>query len=82
LSQEGLEGVEDVLPDENGPVVLRVIEESAEHRSRRERETDRFHITSHPLHCPGEGKTKPDESSPGTLCFVIIKPAKSVVAQA
>jgi len=33
-----------------------VIEESAEHRSRRERETDRVHITSHPLHCPGRGR--------------------------
>ena len=28
--------------------MLRVIEESVEHRSRRERETDRVHITSHP----------------------------------
>jgi hypothetical protein len=31
-----------------GVKVLRVIEESVEHRSRRERETDRVHITSHP----------------------------------
>jgi hypothetical protein len=49
------DGVENVTPDENGPVVVRVIKESAEYRSRRERETDRFHITEHPHPLSREG---------------------------
>ena len=55
LSWEGSGGFEDVQPDDNRPVVLRVIEESAEHRGRRERETARVHLTAHSRPLSEEG---------------------------
>jgi len=52
--------------------VLRVIEESADHRNRREKETDRVRITEYqrPLSRESPGDVRPDESSPGLLYFV------------